>query len=311
MPDRGLLYLCPQYPAVRRIAAPVMREALDAAPQISERLLARNQELGEAGYHAQVHFEAKTSLFFLLEGGHRITLRREGTTYALNGNRYQSAELAGRAADLSPNALLRPVVQDYLLPTAALIGGPAEIAYLAQSEVIYQTLGRPMPLVSPRAGFTLVDPRAAKLLERSHLTVKDTFEGLDPLEEKVAARMVPPALRQKITSAEDAVANKMEELIGYLETFDPTLSAAASKSRAKILYQLKKIDSKTAREIFRRDSRARKDAAYLHASFYYDKHLQERFYTILPFLAQQGMGLIGQIYESVKLECPDHIVLPV
>ena len=76
-------------------------------------------------------------------------------------------------------------------------------------------------------------------------------------------------------------------------------------------FRLKKIESKTARETFRRHERAKSDAAYLNSLFYYDKHLQERFYTILPFLAEHGMGLIDQIYEHVKLECPDHVVLTV
>ena len=67
---------------------------------------------------------------------------------------------------LSPNALLRPVVQDFLLPTVAYVAGPAEIAYFAQSEVVYlELLGR-MPVMLPRAGFTLVDAKAAKLLRR-------------------------------------------------------------------------------------------------------------------------------------------------
>lgn len=311
LPDRGLLYLCPQDPAIREIAAPLLRQAIEAAPQLSEHLLTRNTELASAGYHAQVHFEARTSLFFLLDRGHRIALRRDGATYAANGSRYTSEQLAERAADLSPNALLRPVVQDYILPTAALIGGPAEVAYLAQSEVIYRALDRPMPLVAPRAGFTLVDARAAKLLERYRLTVQDTFDGVDALQEKVAARLIPPQLRQQIAAVDAVLAAKLDELIGHLQSFDPTLCAAAAKSRAKVLYQVKKIESKAAREALRRDGRARTEAGFLHAVFYYDKHLQERFYTILPFLAQHGMGLIDDIYESVKLECPDHVVLTV
>lgn len=311
LPNRGLLYLCPQKPAIREIAAPVMRQAIETAPLLSERLLARGAELGEAGYHQQVHFEAKTSLFFALNDGQRLALRRDGDVYSANGLRYSSKELAARAAELSPNALLRPVVQDYLLPTAALIGGPAELAYLAQTEVIYRTLNRPMPVVAPRAGFTLLDARAAKLIERYHLTVPDTFDGIEPLQEKISARLVPLALRGRMAAAQTGVTSALDGLLGELTQFDPTLGAALSKSRAKILHQLGKIESKTARETFRRDHRAKEEASYLHALLYYDKHLQERFYTILPFLARHGFGLIDQIYESVKLDCPDHVVLTV
>ena len=313
LPNRGLLYLCPQKPAIRELAAPLVREAIAAAPLLAERLLARNQELETAGYHAQVHFEAKTSLLFSLENGERIALRRDGDVYAAAGNgvRYTSAELAARAAHLSPNALLRPVVQDYLLPTAALIGGPAELAYLAQTEVIYRTLNRPMPAVAPRAGFTLLDARAAKLLDRYGLAVPDTFDALDALQEKIAAHLIPHALRDQLAGARTSVAGALDAVLGKVNAFDPSLGASAGRSRDKILYQLQKVEAKTAREAFRRDERARGEASYLHSLLYYDKHLQERFYTILPFLARHGFGLIDDVYENVKLECPDHLILTV
>ena len=69
-------------------------------------------------------------------------------------------ELAAQPERLSPNALLRPVMQDYILPTVAYIGGPAELAYLAQSRVIYDELLGRMPVVLARSGFTLLDARA-------------------------------------------------------------------------------------------------------------------------------------------------------
>ena len=101
--------------------------------------------------------EEQTSFVFLLENGKRLALRRHGDEYVLNGRRFSLAELADRAASLSPNALLRPVVQDSMLPTVAYIGGPAEVAYLAQSEAIYDAILGRMPLAIPRAGFTIVD----------------------------------------------------------------------------------------------------------------------------------------------------------
>src|SRR5260370_39834152 len=106
----------------RELAAPLLREALAAAPELTEALLARNKELNEAGYHAQVHVEAHTSLVFLLENAHRINLRRANSHYLAKDRRISGEELADHAAELSPNALLRPVVQDYLFPTVAYLG---------------------------------------------------------------------------------------------------------------------------------------------------------------------------------------------
>src|SRR5206468_3879096 len=104
----------------------------------------------------------------LLENGKRLALRRNGDEYVLNGRRFTTRELADRAASLSPNALLRPVAQDSMLPTVAYIGGPAEVAYLAQSSVIYDRLLGRMPVAVPRAGFTILDQRTEKLMSRHY-----------------------------------------------------------------------------------------------------------------------------------------------
>ena len=66
-----------------------------------------------------------------------------------------------------------------------------------------------------------------------------------------------------------------------------------------------------ARETLRRNTRAASDADYLYAALMPHKHLQERFYSILPFLAQSGPELIDRVYEHVKLDCTDHILLTV
>ncbi len=135
--SQDLLFLDPMHPASRRLAAPLLREAIEAAPDLTARVLDRNRELTEAGYHAQVYLDEHTSLVFLLEDGRRLTLHRQNGEYSINGRRFSTGDLAARAEQLSPNALLRPVVQDYMLPTVAYVGGPAELAYLAQSQVIY------------------------------------------------------------------------------------------------------------------------------------------------------------------------------
>jgi bacillithiol biosynthesis cysteine-adding enzyme BshC len=309
----GVLLLDPLPEAVRRLAAPVMALAIQKAPEFTSALLARGKQLEAAGYHVQVHMEEKTSLFFLLENGRRTPLRRSGDTYTGNSAVHTSVELLSRLErspeDFSPNALLRPVVQDYVLPTVAYIGGPAELAYLAQAEVLYRrVLGR-MPVALPRAGFTILDARAEKLLARYGLEVQDVFHGPEAVEQRIANTLTPASLQEKFRSSQSQIEQALAAVEAELLAFDPTLAAALAKSRRKIAYQFSKIQAKAAREALRRSERARSEAAYLSALIFPEKTLQERLYSVLPFLARHGLGLIDQIYSRIRFDCPDHQIL--
>ena len=306
----NLLFLDPLAEDIRRIGAPMMARASQIAPELKRRVDERNRELAAAGYHAQVHIEPQTSLFFLLEGGRRIGLKVQNGDYvALREGRYSTEELASRAEQLSPNALLRPVLQDYLLPTVAYAGGPAELAYLAQAQVLYDELLGRMPVPLHRAGFTLVDSRADKLLSRYELGWPVVFEGADGIRDAVAKRLVPPAVHEGLESSRTRVNETLAGLDRTLAGFDSTLASALGKSRAKIEYQLTKIGRKVEREAIRRDARASEEARFLAGLLYPNKHLQERLYTILPFLAKHGFELIDRVYEEVQFACPDHRVL--
>jgi uncharacterized protein YllA (UPF0747 family) len=216
-----------------------------------------------------------------------------------------------RASSLSPNALLRPVVQDSILPTAACIMGPAEAAYLAQSEVLYSSILRRMPVVVPRTGFTILDQHSEKLMVRYGLSLPDFFSGEEILRERIAGRLVPPALQASLGETGKAVEHAIERLRGELSAFDPTLAGALDRSKRKIAYQLSKIEGKAGREAMRRSDRARGDAASLYGLIFPERHLQERLYSILPFLATHGLDLVDHVYEAIELDCPDHRMMVV
>jgi bacillithiol biosynthesis cysteine-adding enzyme BshC len=298
----GFLFIDPMHPATRGLAAPLLRKAAAIGQDLNKAVLQRNRELEAAGYHTQVHVDARTSLFFLIEKGKRLPLREV---------RCSQQELMDRAHELSPNALLRPVVQDYMLPTAAYVGGPAELAYFAQSQVLYEKLLGHMPRLVSRAAFTLFDARSAKLMERYALRLPEFFHGEEPLKERIAAGLVPDNLVRSFDETTHTTSELLDRLGRSVAAFDPTLGAALDKSRAKILYQLSKSRAKVAREMMHRDARASADAAYLYNGMFPQKHLQERVYGILPFLARHGLDLVDRIYGNVRLECPDHILLPV
>ena len=132
------------------------------------------------------------------------------------------------------------------------------------------------------------------------------------MRERIARQLVPPALTEEFSEVRRTVSQSVERLRDDLAGFDATLAAAVNKSSAKILYQLSKIERKTARETLKRNERAAADASTMSGLIFPDKHLQERYYSILPFLAKHGVDdLMDTLYDHVRLECPDHQVLVV
>jgi bacillithiol biosynthesis cysteine-adding enzyme BshC len=302
----GLLLIDPMSPDLRRIAAPLMQQAVERMSELSDDLMARSRELTARGYHAQVLVDSKTSLAFLLQDGQRLALRRTADGFVTGLQKWTTAELAAKAVDLSPNALLRPVVQDYLFPTAAYVGGPAELAYLAQSQVLYAKLLGRQPVAFPRAGFTLLDERSASRMKKYRLHPQDLLVRDQVFQETVAARLVPRGLTQRLEQTHATVTAALDAFGDDLSHFDPSLVSALATSRRKIEYQVAKITRKTAIQILAKDAQAQRDSAALSGLVYPEGHLQERLYSIVPFIAMFGPGLIDEIYSQVRVECPDH-----
>ena len=304
----GLLFLDPLAAPIREVAAPFLSEAVQRVPELLSALRTRNAEISKAGYHTQVHIDDDSSLFFLLKNGRRWPVRWKDGRFVTKDGSYTAAEMGAMAAQLSPNALLRPVMQDYLLPTASYVAGPSETAYFAQGAALYEKLLGRMPVIYPRNSFTLLDARASKLLVRYGLRVPDLLDHHENVKGVLAAKLVPPALSEQIKAAQTSASQALAQLQGGLLQFDPTLEAAARKSTAKITYQFAKLERKIARETMRRDEHATKDAQYLVNLIYPQRHLQERFYSILPFLAKHGLDLPQQLLAQIQLSCPDHML---
>jgi uncharacterized protein YllA (UPF0747 family) len=162
-----------------------------------------------------------------------------------------------------------------------------------------------------RSSFTLIEARSEKLLHRYGLSVPQTLVDQEHLKDRMARALVPDSVERAFVDASNGVTGKLEGLARELEQFDPTLAASLGKARSKMQYQLEKTRGKIERETLRRDTRASADARYLSSLLYPERHLQERFYSILPFLAKHGLDLVDQVYDAAQLDCPDHRVLTI
>src|SRR5450755_3406753 len=194
--ELDLLYVDPLTPAIRDITEPFLSRAVSEVPELLSLLRERNAELAKAGYHAQVHIEDDSSLLFVIDGKRSAVRWRDGQ-FVTKDRTYTAAELAGLGRSLSPNALLRPEMQDYLLPTIAYVGGPAEIAYMAQAQVLYERLLGRMPVIYPRMSMTLLDERASKVLDKYGMRVTDLLDNHEHAKSRVAAKLVPAGLAEE------------------------------------------------------------------------------------------------------------------
>jgi bacillithiol biosynthesis cysteine-adding enzyme BshC len=299
--EQGLILLDPLDARLHRIAAPLYTKALQDRDELNEKLLQRGKELEGAGYDVQVKVTARSTLLFTIRDGVRQPVAASNAHFK-SGDASWTREEALRLVDSSPemfsaNALFRPVVQDYLLPTAAYLGGPAEIAYFAQSSVIYEhVLGR-MPVILPRAGFTILDAKAEKLLQKYGLCIENLWAGPQELRRKMESVSVPPALAENFDRDKAQMESTLAELGAQIEKLDPTLAGAVATARNKIGFQLEKLRRKTGRALDQRSGLLAEHERFLENLLYPNKALQSRELCFLPFLARWGMEGLTELQK--------------
>jgi bacillithiol biosynthesis cysteine-adding enzyme BshC len=309
------VFLNPLDAELHRVAQPVFRAALEESEEINNALLARNQELEAAGYHGQVKVTPSHTLCFYFEDGARIPVRHQDGEFFIGERKLAAAELLQETErcpeKFSANVLLRPLVQDYLLPTLCYIGGPSEIAYFAQIEVVYRNLaGRVTPIV-PRIFATLVEPRAAKLLDRYQLSLADMLNTPEKTRELVAARALPDSILKSFDSAAEHLEQALALLQSPLEKLDRTLVDAAENAGSKMRYQLQGVRDKAARAEARKNTEVLRHADELITGLYPNKDLQEREVGAAYFLLKYGRGVVEQIKAATQIGCGEHQVVRV
>jgi len=316
--DWGVILLDAADAEFHQIAEPIYRAALDRAEELDEALLNRGQALEAAGYHQQVKVTPSSTLLFTLRNGARVPVHRRvngdgSAEFLIEEERCSRDELRRRVLsspqDFSGNALLRPVIQDYLLPTLAYTGGSAEIAYFAQAAVVYEALlGRVTPLV-PRFSATVVEAKPKALLERYGLRLPDLFQGPEALRELMAARTLPKELQSAFDQAEASLEKSVAAIREALARLDSTLVDSATNAASKMQHQLTQLRARAARAELRQTEVLSRHADLLSNSLYPDKALQEREIAGIYFIARHGGEFLRNLYDVIHLDCLDHQVI--
>ncbi|MBI2821911.1 MAG: bacillithiol biosynthesis cysteine-adding enzyme BshC [Acidobacteria bacterium] len=308
----GLVLLDASDPVVRRLSSRQYIRALEQAEQISESLLQRSHDLLSAGFSPQVHWKRDYTLLFYLSPAGRHAIRRSDGQFLVGGvprSATQLIEEIGRHADrFSPSALLRPIAQDAILPSAVYVGGPAEIAYFAQVHALSEIFGR-APVIQPRLSVTLLDPRACRHLERNDLRFEDLFSSLESLCEKMVLQKLDPAVWAAWNERSRNASRELDSLFELANRVDTTLGAGWQTSRRKIDFQLDKARRKMLRAAARNNELLQLQARYLHNLVYPGGEHQERKTNFLSFYARYGPALMERLFSLSPCDKSAQIVV--
>ncbi|MGH9564319.1 MAG: bacillithiol biosynthesis cysteine-adding enzyme BshC [Terracidiphilus sp.] len=321
---QGLLIVDAASREFHRIGAPVLRAGIERADEFHRALVERSQALETAGYHAQVLVAPQSSLLFLIDdkSGARMALKRttpsaeepEGLWMAAapDGNlRYSTADLLGildsEPERISPAALLRPVFQDFLFGTATQVGGPAEIAYLAQSSVLFERiLGRQTPPMA-RFSATLIEPHIAEQMRRHEITLEQVFaeESAATLAQRLAARAMPIETKQRLSAAGNAVDAELDLLVRWMQSQDKGLGQSAETAAGKMRYQMNRLRTLAANFQLQREATLTRHASSIFNALYPGGVLQERVHGAAYYFARYGLDLAEMLCAQAA-ECSGH-----
>lgn len=313
----GLIFLDPRDEALKQIAAPLYAGAALNASSIATALETRSRELESSGYHAQVMATVDSFPLFLQSSDnvrHALSRMPSGHYKLKDSPEEFSAEQLSAMAEaepsrFSPNVTLRAVVQDFLLPTLAYIGGSAEIAYFAQTSEVYRILNRPITPVIPRASMTIVESRIGRTLDRYGLNLESMFGGLENLMSHIVEEHLGSATAAGIDRAESSINDELDRLREQLDEVDPTLAQALDNGRRKINYQLEGLRSRFHRSLMNQDEAATRQIERAFEQLYPHKALQERHISVVSLLARHGHYVIDWIFDAINLGSFDHQVV--
>ena len=314
----GLLFFDP----MEADRAPLLREFLAPFPTARESLIRGVAEAGnrirETGHRPQVDFVRERAFLFFLhpEAGRKRVLETSPGRFGVDGTPTAWDEgawpliLEQHAGSFSPDALLRPVFQDWLFPTVAYVGGPAEVAYQTQIRSLYPAWGLTPPLLWPRSSATLVSPGAARRAAQLGLDPKDVIlrRDQDLLSEILTAqgRLEPlDRFRESRPPAEAA----LERLSVSLELAPDDVRRFADSTLGKIRNLLDKLEEHAHRRLKNEQDDTRRRFETLAQEILPEGNLQERTLNLLPLIQAFGHDLLASLAAVLDPFTREHCLI--
>ena len=308
----GLVILDPTDKRLKEILKPIYRKEITDFRKHTEKLVFVSAKLEEV-YNAQVKINP-VNLFFSTNDG-RYSIEPVESEFRLKRKRksFTKEELLELVENeperFSPNVLLRPICQDYILPTAFYIAGPSEIAYFAQVTPLYDFYEIQTPIIYPRASATLVEANINKTLEKYQLSVNEIFMGIDELKKNVVESLSKNNVDEIFTKTMNDIEIAFDNLREKLFDLDKTIADNSKKYRSKISNTLNELRNKAEHAQNKKYEVTLRQLDRACNLLYPNGNLQEREINYTYFLNKYGKGFIQRIFTDLEIDRFEHQII--
>ena len=297
----GVAFVDAAGPALKHASHDVLMAALDGSEQ-EEALLAENaRRLGEAGYDVQVSILPEGVNLFLEgpAGRERVYRTESGFKLRHSGETMSRDELLARLDRdpliLSPNVLLRPVVESSVFPVVAYVAGPGEIAYCAQLAGLFDAHHIRMPVIYPRFGATVVESKTRKVLDKLGLSANDLARPHHQLAGEIVREGLPDSLRQALGTLRGGIAKGVGALESEVAKVDPTLKGPVGHVRTVAFAALDDVNKKIVQSLKRENEIALSQLEKAQLHVYPEGRPQERALNAFYYLMRYGAGFLDAL----------------
>ena len=291
----------------------LLKTAVTSRKDITEALDDTTYALKEAGYHDQVQVQP-SNLFYNTESGERIKLQFTGDTWSIPGKKWTEEELLNsiesQPESFSPNVFLRPILQDYILPVAAYVGGPGEIAYYAQMKEFYGCFGFKMPIILPRFSLTIVESAIDRILDKLPFEWQTYRNRIEDLEKEFVERTESVDIEKLFgiwRSQIDELSRAKRDEVGEV---DPSLKGSVGKAKAAYFSELDKLKGKVYRSVKEQENVQLDRIKKIKTNLFPNGNLQEREVAFIYYMNKYGTDLWDRVIDELEDSTPyNHFTL--
>jgi bacillithiol biosynthesis cysteine-adding enzyme BshC len=293
-------------PVLKRTSAPVIHGALVGAAEHEAVLQRTSLHLEEVGYHRQVNLVPGAANVFLHTDAGRERLHRSPGGWRTRVSRQHvetlqiSSLLQEDPRQLSPNVFLRPIVESFVFPVVAYVGGPGEISYMAQISDLFGCFGAAAPVVFPRPSVLFLPAGIRTELARLGLEVSDLSTPESELSTQIARRSMAPATMDAVEALRSSIVDGHRAVLESVPEPDATLERSVGALRNRALNGVAELERKLLRHTKERASAQLQEVARARAMLRPHRAAQERVLNVFPFLAAYGPDLLRETVAAMR-----------